>query len=109
MGFFNGENLVKLVGKATKIKYTMYNNGGRFTCVVAVPTPDGGNYQYVNVSVWGDMAEQLSELKNNSWIKIFGHIEKRSYNTNCRYCGGESKVYWTDISIDNYVLLNGDK
>lgn len=104
-----GDNFVKLVGKITNKKVNTYDNGGvLFKCSLAVPTPPAQDkFQYINVSVWGDKAEQLSEVSNGTWMKVQGHLEKHSFNTDCRYCKGPSKVYWMDVVIDNYVLLGG--
>ena len=106
-----GDNFVKLVGVVQRKKVTTYDNGGvLFKCSLAVPTPPAyTESQYISVSVWGDKAESLGEVPNGTWIKITGHLEKNSFNTNCKYCQGPSKVYWMTVVIDNYVLLGDQK
>jgi single-stranded DNA-binding protein len=105
MNIFSGENFIKLQGKITKVSYKEYQNGNRFSCSLAVPT-DEMSFQYISVSVWGDMADQLGVLKTGTWIRVHGHMEKRSYNAQCRFCGADHKVFWTDVAIDNFVVLD---
>jgi hypothetical protein len=57
--------------------------------------------------MWANDAEDLEQIKNGSWIKIMGHIEEKSYSSQCRYCQGPDKKYWTDVVIDNYIILGG--
>ena len=70
---------------------------------MAVPIDE--SFQYIKVAAWGSLAESLSELSNNTWIKIHGHIEETSYDSKCKYCGGPAKAYWTNVVIDNYIVL----
>lgn len=100
-----GENFVKLVGKITYKSVTEYNGYASFKCKLAVPIRE--QFQYVKVDAWGDLAEQLGELPNGTWIKVHGHIAETSYDSKCRYCQGSSKAYWTSVGIDNFVVLQG--
>lgn len=101
-----GENFVKLQGDITRKKVTKYENGGiMFKCNLAIPVPGiEGKYQYMGVSVWGDMAEQLEEIKEGTNIKVLGHLEKHSFNSKCNYCNGPTTIYWTNVAIDNFVV-----
>ena len=101
-----GDNFVKLQGNITRKKVTRYDNGGvMFKCNLAIPTPNESNkYQYIGVSVWGDMAEQLEEVPERTNIKITGHLEKHSFASECKYCNGPTTIYWTNVAIDNFVI-----
>jgi len=100
-----GENFVKLQGRITKKKVTHYDNGGiMFKCNLAIPTPNDA-HQYIGVSVWGEMAEQLEEVPEGKYIKIIGHLEKHSFPAKCRYCNGPNTIYWTNVAIDNYIII----
>ena len=99
-----GENIVKLIGKITYKEVNTYGDNLNFRCKLAVPIEE--RFQYIKITAWGKLAEALSELPNNSYIKLFGHIEESSYEVKCKYCNGPSKAYWTTIVVDNFVLLN---
>lgn len=98
-----GENIVKLVGKITYKEVNTYDSTVSFKCKLAVPV--GEHFQYIKVNAWGSLAESLAELPNNTWIRLFGHIEESTYESKCRYCKGVSKAYWTSVGIDNYIVL----
>jgi primosomal replication protein N len=102
-----GDNFVKLVGKVTKKRFNEYPSGAvLFKCVLAIPTPPVfEKLQYINISAWGDMAKALNELNNGTYIKVQGHLEKSSFDTKCRYCNGASRSYWTEVAIDNFLIL----
>lgn len=99
-----GENIVKLVGKITYREANIYNDSLSFKCKLAIPIND--KFQYVKVSAWGKLAEALAELPNGTYIKIFGHIEETSFETKCKYCQGPSRVYWTNVAVDNFIVLD---
>lgn len=101
-----GENFVILQGKISWPKAQLYDDSMFFRCSIAVPIDD--KFQYIKVSTWGKMAETLAELPPDTWIKVYGHIEESSYMTNCKYCQAESRAYWTSVTIDNYITLQGD-
>lgn len=105
-----GENFVKLVGIVKYKKATTYDNGNTlFKCSLALPNPDGdGTYQYMKVSSWVNEDDDLCNVKDGTWLKVMGHIEEKSYDSKCRYCNGPQKSYWTDVVIDNYVILGGN-
>ena len=99
------ENFVKVIGKVKYKKVTTYDNGNsNFKCSIAIQTPNG-NYQYIKVSCWIDRDSDLHNIKNGTILKILGHIEEKSYDSNCKYCNGPTKNYWTDVVIDNYVII----
>lgn len=98
-----GENIVKLVGKISFKEVTTYSNVTNFKCKLAVPIDD--KFQYIKIVAWGNMADTLSELPNGTYIKLYGHIEETSYDTKCKYCQGPSKVYWTNVVVDNFIVV----
>ena len=100
-----GENFVRLTGKLIKIKHKeLDNNGYMFKATLAIPSQDhDGFYQYVKVGAWGDVAEDLSKLKSSTYVKIHGHIEESSYDSQCRHCQAFEKKYWTEVMIDNFI------
>ena len=102
-----GENFIKLQGKITRKKITKYDNGGvMFKCNLAIPAPGLPNkYQYIGVSVWGEMAESLGDVKDGTYIKVLGHLEKISFDSKCKYCNGSTTIYWTNVAIDNYIII----
>lgn len=102
-----GENFVVLVGKLTKpdFKVVGQNNLSMFKAGLAIPTSDGRK-QYIKICAWYDLADSLKEIDNKTFIKIHGHIEESSFDSNCRYCNAKEKKYWTQVIVDNYTILN---
>ena len=98
-----GDNFVKLVGKIKYKEVSSYNDYLNFKCKLAIPIND--TFQYLKVSAWGDLAEALSELPNDTYIKVIGHIEETSFDSKCKYCNGPSKTYWTTVVVDNFIVL----
>jgi len=52
---------------------------------------------------WGNMAEDLAQLSEDSKVKIHGRINSRSFMGNCPHCKEEQKRYWTEVVVDNFV------
>ena len=105
-----GENFVLLVGKITYPKFKELEGGGyMFKAKLAIPVPENnGTYQYIKIGAWGDKAEALGELRSGTYIRMHGHIEESSYDSECRYCQGPEKKYWTEIVVDNFIMVSGD-
>lgn len=101
-----GENFVSLTGKLQnkKLKEVGMNNNSLLNATIAIPTQKGNN-QYIKVAAWGSMAEALSDLHKDVFVKIHGHIEERSYDGKCRHCSGYDKKFWTNVVIDNFVIV----
>jgi hypothetical protein len=101
-----GENFVVLTGQITypNLKTVGMNNTSLLNAKLAVPT-DTGKSQYVKVAAWGTTAEAIAELPKDTFIKVHGHIEERSYYGKCRHCRGYSKVYWTNVVVDNFMIV----
>ena len=101
-----GENFVSLTGRVEwpNLKTVGMNNNSLLNAKIAIPTGNG-KHQYVKVAAWGAMAEAISELPKDTFIKLHGHIEERSYDGKCRHCSGYSKVFWTNVVIDNFIVM----
>lgn len=101
-----GENFVSLTGKVIypNLKSVGMNNNSLLNAKLAIPTGNG-NDQHVKVAAWGATAEAIAELPKDTFIKLHGHIEERSYDGKCRHCNGFSKVYWTNVVIDNFIIV----
>ena len=101
-----GENFVSLTGRIEwpNLKTVGMNNNSLLNAKLAIPTGNG-KHQYVKVAAWGTTAEAVAELPKDTFIKVHGHIEERSYDGKCRHCNGYSKVYWTNVVIDNFIIV----
>jgi single-stranded DNA-binding protein len=101
-----GENFVTLVGKISKKDYKLVgqNNLSLLKGTLAIPTPNGA-FQYVKIAAWHGNAEALNELKKGVFVKIHGHIEESSFDGKCRYCKAPEKKYWTEVVIDNFIVM----
>lgn len=101
----NGENFVHMAGFIKYPKYAIVgqNNSPMFKASLALPME--GRHQYVKVAAWYDIAEALSEVSANTFIKIHGHVEESSYQGACRSCGAKEKKYWTEVIIDNFTII----
>lgn len=102
-----GTNFVELVGKIIypELKVVGANNTKLFKAKLAIPLNDG-KFQYIKIAAWATMAEALGELTEDSFIKIHGHIEERRYEGRCRGCGNTEYKYWTEVLVDNFVVVN---
>lgn len=101
-----GENFVRLVGRITRpsFKIVGQNNTPLFKGNLSIPTANGSN-QFLKVAAWGDLAEALKDVSSQVMIKAHGHIEESSYDGKCRHCQGPEKKYWTEVVIDNFIIL----
>lgn len=104
----NGENYVKLVGT---IAYPSLKEVGdrSFLFKGKVCIPIRGSFQYVKIAAWGNLAEALNEVSSKETVSVLGHIEERSYSSACRHCGGPDKKFWTEVVVDNFVIINNEK
>ena len=99
-----GDNFVRLEGKVSNIKVTTYSSGTSFRATLNINT-NLGTCQKIPISGWGDVAEQLSSIKDGTLLRVYGHIETHSYKSNCRHCNGPITSFWTVIGIDYYLIL----
>ena len=100
-----GENFVVLLGKLTRPDFREFDSGAKlFKANLAIP--DGlGNYQYIKIACWGDMGQDLHNLRGKVYVRIHVHIEESSYDGPCRHCGGKNKKYFTEVIVDNFVKI----
>lgn len=102
----DGANFVELIGKIVSPQFKTVTGGHKlFKSKVAIPTSDG-RFQYLKIAGWRNVAEALNELPEETFVKIHGHIEERSYDGKCRHCGGSEKKYWTEVLVDNFIVVN---
>lgn len=106
-----GVNFVELVGK---IVYPSFKTVGAdsklFKAKLAIPLPDkAGKFQYLKIAGWRETAEALNDVSNDSYIKINGHIEERSYDGKCRNCDGTERKYWTEVVVDYFKVINEEE
>ncbi len=101
-----GENFVSLVGKVMwpNFKTVGEKNTPKFEGKLAIPTAAGKN-QYLKIAAWNSIAEALKEIPGELFIKVHGHIEERSYEGKCKHCSGLDKKYWTEVVIDNFMVV----
>jgi hypothetical protein len=101
-----GENFVKLIGKISRGSYKEVGqfNTGLFKSSLAIPTSNN-KYQYIKIAAWADLAKALRDTDTTEVIKIHGHIEESSYDGKCRHCSGPEKKYWTEVIVDNFVVI----
>lgn len=100
-----GENFVSLKGQVTNLKLKTVGTYNSIVINGRMTIPINGKAQYIKISAWDSVAEGLNDLSSNSFIHIHGHIEERSYDGKCRHCGGSEKKYWTEVVIDNFVII----
>lgn len=101
-----GENFVTLTGNITRPNFKLVgqNNTPLLKGSMSIPTARGTN-QYIKIAAWGDLAESLKDVHPQAFIKVHGHVEESSYDGKCRHCQGPDKKYWTEVVIDNYMIV----
>lgn len=100
-----GENFVILQGKITYPKFTELSHGsGMFKGSLAIESDDG-QVQYIGITAWSPLAEALSEVNSRYKVRVHGHIEKSTSDSKCKYCGGPDKKYWTNVMVDNFIVV----
>lgn len=113
-----GNNFVELVGllKYPQLKETR-NGNFQFQGKVAIPfffkdretqEEKTGN-KYVKISAWGELAQELGSLREDTPVKVHGVVNERSYDGNCKHCGTAEKKYWTDVLVDNFVVVDREQ
>lgn len=60
--------------------------------------------KYIQVSAWGDLAQELGELQDGTPVHLVGSYNQRSYEGNCKSCSEPEKKYWTDVLVDNFEV-----
>ena len=103
-----GENFVNLVGKITWPEFKVVGERASklFKAKLAIPIANSdGKSQYLKIAGWNAMAEALNEVGEDKFIKVHGHREERSYDGKCKHCGGADIKYWTEVVVDNFIVL----
>lgn len=109
-----GRNEVVLEGflRFPELKETK-NNNFQFVGKVAVPF----NYtdkqtgeqkegqKYIKISAWGDTAQGLASLDDGTPLRVTGYFNDRAYDGSCKECGSLQKKNWTDVSVNNYLVI----
>lgn len=60
---------------------------------------------YVKISAWRDLAMQLGGLPDGTPVRVQGSFNDRSYDGNCKECGSVQKKSWTDVLVNNFVVV----
>ena len=110
-----GKNEVYLEGFLKYPNFSHTANGyPKFNGKIAVPRTvtkrDGEVIEitdYIKISAWRDLAEELGSLPEDTAIRVVGLYNERSYDGNCKHCGSTEKKYWTDVNVSNYEVLDG--
>jgi hypothetical protein len=105
--FDDGENFVILYGYIVDpvLRYVGDDNSPMLKSKIAIPIKDRPNtYQYLKISAWGFDAEILGTLDKSKKVRILGHIEERSFDSNCKFCNGYSKKFWTEVVVDTFTI-----
>jgi hypothetical protein len=98
-----GTNFVELVGKIVYPDLKTVGNGHKlFKAKLAIPL-DNDKFQYLKIAGWNNIAEALSSLPEETFIRLHGHIEERSYDGKCKGCQAVEKKYWTEVIVDNFA------
>lgn len=109
-----GENYVRIVGFLQYPKLDKTQSGlDKFQGKVAVPFTvkdratgtEKESFRYLKIAAWADVAVQLAGLPEGTPIKLEGEINERSYDANCKSCGGAEKKYWTDVVVRQFEVL----
>ena len=107
-----GLNSVKMAGFLAYPKLSTTLSGHpKFTGRIAIPvTFKRGEEEvstkiYHNISAYGPAAEGLGELIADTPIQIDGFINTRSYEGKCKNCGSTEKKYWTEVQVNNFIVL----
>jgi single-stranded DNA-binding protein len=107
-----GINSVNMKGYLLSPKLTTTANGyPLFKGRIAVPIfykregKEIEGKEYHNICAWGSIAEALGEMLENTPIQIDGAINTRGYEGRCRHCNGPEKKYWTEIRVNNFVIV----
>jgi hypothetical protein len=103
-----GENFVSLKGTIQwpELRTVGQNNIPKFSGKLVVPI--GDKSQFLKIAGWREIAEGLNAVPEDAFIHIHGHVEERSYDGKCKHCGGADKKFWTEVVVDNFVVLQAE-
>ena len=107
-----GLNLVKMRGYIMSPKLSVTSNGNpRFGGRISIPVvyQTGGETREVNIfyhlCAWGSVAEAMGELLENTPVEIDGQLNSRKYEGRCRQCGSPENKYWTEVQVNNFMIV----
>jgi len=111
----SGKNEVVLEGflKFPELKETQ-NGHSLFQAKVMVPFSytdrttgeQKDSSRYVRISAWGEIGQSMGALVDGTPVRVRGHFNERSYDSNCKDCGTLQKRTWTDVQVNNFTLLD---
>lgn len=111
----DGKNFVELQGTIKWPEFKETRNGYQlFKGKIAVPFKwtdkasgeEKEGSSYYSFVVWGELAVEMSSLKEGVPVLIQGALQSRSYEANCKSCAAPEKKYWTDVLIDNFMEVS---
>lgn len=110
-----GRNFVEIQGEMSYIKFSYIGDGvPKFSGKVGVPikhtSRDGAEYEsktYIKVVAYGTMASALvaEGICDGMWVRIQGNIQEHSYESKCSSCEAPSRRYWTEVLINNFIVV----
>jgi len=106
-----GANFVELKGKVIYPSFKTVGSGHKlFKGKLAIPVgdADSGRFQYIKIAAWNNLAELMGALPKDTFVKVHGHIEERSYDGKCKHCGGPERKYWTEVLVDNFIEVKDE-
>lgn len=110
-----GMNSVVMTGFIRNTKYVEVREDlYKFTAKIELPVviDNGSEHKEFSISYfiisWGDVAESMKELVEGTPIKISGKLNVRSYDSKCNACGAPVRKYWTDIVVNNFVIITDE-
>ena len=108
-----GENNVKMRGYLMYPKLGVTANGfPKFTGKIVIPIvyksagEEKEGKSYHNICAWGAVAEALGEMLEQTPVEIDGTLNSRRYDSSCRSCGAPDKRYWTEVQVNNFIIVN---
>lgn len=107
-----GLNYVRMRGFLQRPKFSATAKGfPKFNATLAVPISykrggeDVDSKIYYNICAFGDVAEGAADLAEGTPLEIEGRINTRSYDAACKSCGAQEKKYWTEVQVDNFIIV----
>ena len=109
-----GINSVELQGFLRFPQTSETRNGyTKFTGRVAIPfsyvdkqtgeTKEGS--KMYKLAAWGDTAQVLGSIEEGTLVRVQGQLSERSYEGNCKSCGGKETKYWSEVLVDTVVVV----
>ena len=110
-----GLNSVKMSGNVVNPRFTITANGyPKFSGRISIPITYKRGEETINaeafhnIIAWGPVAEGFNDMIEtlaSMPIEISGTLNTRSYQGKCKHCSGEDKKYWTEVQVNNFIIL----